>query len=439
MRNRKLSTPPSTSDGLTALSRRGFLTVAGVGGAAVGLSACGSGGGSSTGDADLELLGPTFGDSEGQAILESDIVETFQETNPDTGYNYRFVPFDRLNETLGTAMAGGITPDVIFSGVGWVEPYAENGLFQELPEGILDGLGIHERLLEACIYQDRIHALPYQISGNIFTYNREMFEAKGIEGPPETLEELRDIARELQDDGIVPIDIFSASMGQTWITFLSAYGGQIFTDDGMNIAFNDGTGEAAVQFMIDLIEDGSADFNLQASQGQPRPWQSRQVAIDYINGTSWPALSDESPDMVTEDAMGIFLAPGDGNTEPSWLIGGTLVSMSSSVSAENEEVVHAFMRHLFDPEAAIPVSRYAGTIPALVDPPEDEELTSNRFAEFMMDNLDYAVAGEGGSAVWTEFRAEAVPELEAAMTGSQGAKETIDRMEEIARAALDGL
>src|SRR5699024_3042164 len=109
--------------------------------------------------------------------------------------------------------------------------------------------------------------------------HRDMFDAAGIgeDDLPTTLEDFREMLKEVQPDGGVAIDLFSQNLRQVWAHLIGAYGGSMFDQNG-EIAFTDGTGEAALQFMLDLVADGTASFEVQAAEGQARPWQQRQAA-----------------------------------------------------------------------------------------------------------------------------------------------------------------
>lgn len=416
------------------LSRRGLLAATGTAGMAAALSACGHSG-LGTQDSDvLSVLTPLFEDAEGKEALEGVIGARFLQDRPSSGMTVDYIPWDRLNEKLSTAFAGGLVPDVIMSGVGWTPPFAEKGIFGELPADITDGLAVHDRLLDSCRFDDRLFALPYQLDGRFFAFRREMLESHGIHEPPRTLEDLREMGKELRGDDFVPIDLFSNNIRQTWIHLMAAYGGTLFNEDGTQVAFDDGTGEAAIEFMIQLIEDGSTQFGLRWAQGQPRPIQQQRVAMELLGNGVWPTLSQQSPELVTEERMGMFLLPGHGDLDPVLFQGGTLISMSGTT--EQPEICQAFLRHCLAPVPLIAASTHSGLAPGVTDLPTDEELDTNRFSGYVLENLDYAGAAEGGSPAWMEIRDQVEPEIEGAVTGGQSPAEAIAELKNLSEAAL---
>lgn len=398
------------------------------------LGACGFSGLGSRDTGALSLLTPLFEDAEGSEALEGVIGGSFQEKHPGVGLSVDYIPWDRLNEKLSTSFAGGLVPDVIMSGVGWTPPFAEKGIFGELPESIIDGLAVHERLLDSCRFDGKLFALPFQIEGRFFVYRREMFEERGITEDPTDLEEFREMAKELQGGDFVPIDLFSNNIRQTWIHLMAAFGGSLFSEDGTQVAFDDGTGEAAIEYIINLIDDGSTEFGLRWAQGQPRPIQQGRVAMELLNNSVWPTISEQSPDLVREENTGMFLLPGDGDLDPVMFQGGTLISMSGTT--DRPGIAQAFLQHALEPESLVAASRHGGRAPGVTDVPPDEVLDANRFSEYTLENLDYAGGAEGGSPAWMEIRDQVGPQVEAAVTGAQSITETIAELKRLSEAAL---
>lgn len=417
-----------------ALSRRNLFMLGGAAAAAGGLAACGgaSGGGGGGGSQELSILTPIFADSTGKQILEDEIGGSFDS---ELTLSVDYTPWDRLNEKISTGIAGGLSTDVIMSGVGWVPPFAHKGVFSEIDESVLEGLGIHEKLLDTCRFDGGLYALPYMMDGRMLIANRQLLDERGLTEQPETLEDFRELLKEAQGgDVTVPLDMFSNNIRQTWIHLMGAYGGSMFTEDGSAVAFDDGTGEAALEFMIGLIEDGSTDFDVRLAEGQPRPWQQKQVLFEINSSAFWPAVKEQSPDMLGEDVLEPWMMPGSQGNDPVMFLGGTLVSVGGG--AQDPERATEFIRHLYQPELLAMTSIDDGQVPAVADLPQDEELLSNRLLTFVNDNLDHTVASEGGSPAWMEIRGTLNGQIEACVTGQQSPADTIAQIKSDAEQAI---
>jgi multiple sugar transport system substrate-binding protein len=421
-----------------SLSRRNLLAFTGAAAVLGGAAACGtSGGGGGGGESggDLSILTPIFEDAEGKKTLEETIAGSLDE---DVSLKVDYTPWDKLNEKLSTSIAGGMSTDIFMSGVGWIPPFAHKGVFAPLDDSILEGLDIHEKLLDMCRYDGVLHALPYQMDGRMIMGNRALMEERGISEIPTSLEDLREMLKEAQGGGIeAPLDLFSNNIRQTWVHLVSCFGGSLFTEDGSAVAFDDGTGEAALQYMLDLIADGSTNFDLRTAEGQPRPWQQERVVFELTGSAIWPDLFSQTPEMITEDAMEIALLPGSAGNDPVMFLGGTLVSIGER--AREPELAERFMTNLFTPENLAAAAVHGGRVPAVNTLPEDPVLAENRFITFVSDNLDHAGGDEGGSPAWMELRGALNPEIEAAMTGSQSPADTIARLKQTADDAISRL
>ncbi len=421
------------------LSRRSLFAAGGAAAVLGGAAACGStgggGGGSGAGGdsgGELSILTPIFEDAEGKKTLEETIAGSFED---DVTLTVDYTPWDKLNEKLSTSIAGGMSTDIFMAGVGWIPPFAHKGVFKALDESILEGLDIHESLLDMCRYEGALHALPYQMDGRMIIGNRPLMEERGITEIPTSLEDLREMLKEAQGGDIeAPLDLFSNNIRQTWVHLVGCFGGTLFSEDGSTVAFDDGSGEAAIQYMIDLIADGSTSFDLRFAEGQPRPWQQERVIFELAGSGIWPDLYEQTGDMVTEEAMEIALLPGAAGNDPVLFLGGTLVSIGER--ARDPELAERFVKNLYTPENLTAAAIHGGRVPAVNTLPQDPVLAENRFISFVSDNLDYAGGTEGGSPAWMELRGALNPELEAAVTGGQSPADTIARLKQTADEAI---
>ncbi|WP_276314572.1 extracellular solute-binding protein [Streptomyces sp. AcE210] len=134
------------------LTRRLLLTALGAGTAAA-VTGCGTGsssGGSAGGPAEgeISLLTPIFEGSDGKKLLEQEILGGFREKHPDVKVNVDYTTYTQLNEKITTALAGGLLPDVLMMGVGWIPPFAAKKVLAPLPESLATRHDYEPRVLE---------------------------------------------------------------------------------------------------------------------------------------------------------------------------------------------------------------------------------------------------------------------------------------------------
>jgi multiple sugar transport system substrate-binding protein len=96
-------------------------------------------------------------------------------------------------------------------------------------------------------------------------YNKNLFEQKGLTGPPTTWDELKGYAAEFQD-GPFPMGFMApwgapagiGSVASYWMAFLQQAGGTMYDEAGQPV-FDDAPGVDALQLMIDLMPSMTGD------------------------------------------------------------------------------------------------------------------------------------------------------------------------------------
>ena len=152
-------------------------------------------------------------------------VDSFNESNEfNATVETEFIGTDQYWTKMAALSAAKTMPDVLFMSPNQrCFDYAEAGSVIPL-DSYLDADpewrdSFVEGAFSSITYEDSIYAVPlYKSSGAIF-YNKEMFEAAGIEKTPETWDEFLEVCQKLQDAGYQPIAM-AAQDPDTWCTSL---------------------------------------------------------------------------------------------------------------------------------------------------------------------------------------------------------------------------
>lgn len=315
------------------LNRRSMLAAIGAGTAAA-LTGCGTGTGTSAaGSADgpaegeITLLTPIYEGAKGKKLLEGNTLGGFRKKYPDVKVNVDYTTYAQLNEKITTGLAGGLLPDVLMMGVGWIPPFAAKGAIAELPEKLAEAHDYEKRVLEPSRHDGKLYALPVVLDTRIVVYRKDHFAEAGIRKTPANWPELRAVAKQLTKKGRVGFDPFSIDLRQCWETFLFANGGQLFSADGKKPLFTDARGVEALQFFKDLVADGSADFARKTAAGAPSNVQTGQASMMMTTSALWVQVKEQNPELIEQDKLGAFVLA---NRKPAMLQGGTLVTQSAS-------------------------------------------------------------------------------------------------------------
>jgi multiple sugar transport system substrate-binding protein len=171
-----------------------------------------------------------------------------------------------LEEATRSLSLGESTYDVLDFPPSWVNPdWIEADWLLPLDDVVPERL--REQWFQPLIASQKkggkLYFIRHQIEFRVLYYRKDLLEAAGYSEPPKTWDELVEVAKKLtvDKDGDGNIDQwgygYSASptgetILETFSSFLNMAGGKLWNDDGTP-AFNSPQGEAALQFMADLV------------------------------------------------------------------------------------------------------------------------------------------------------------------------------------------
>ncbi len=143
-----------------------------------------------------------------------------------------------------------------YLGAGWVR-YIDDFLGDPAltdPELAIDDF--FEGATSTFLDEEQTYGLPLQIESSLLFYRTDLFEAAGLNGPPETLEQLRDYAEALNGDGVAGFAMRGGGANATSqiVNFLYSYGGQWLNEDGTS-ALDSQASQATLTYYADLLRN----------------------------------------------------------------------------------------------------------------------------------------------------------------------------------------
>jgi len=196
-------------------------------------------------------------------MLEDTLIPQFEAAHPNVTVESVQIPYEEFRRKLLTAIAGGSAPDLMRSDIIWVPEYGAMGAlvaldvlmpdFQEYADAVFPGP------LETNFANGHYWGLPLDTNNLVMVYNKRMFAAAGISGPPKTIEEFLAACKKIKALGegkycYAKGDTSAWSMNP-WIW---RFGGDI-TDPGYTTAtgyLNGPQTKAAYEFLKNLIDQG---------------------------------------------------------------------------------------------------------------------------------------------------------------------------------------
>lgn len=247
--------------------------------------------------------------------LMDEIIAAFQEENPTITVNNVPQTWDRRDEVVVTALAGGDPPEVIMATRQEIVNFAASGAIVPITQYVeaaqLDLDRYYPSEIASLWWNDELYSLPMPTAGGetvLSFFNTDLFTAAGLdpETPPTTWAELDAIADQLTvmtADGA--IDVLGVDLGlsaNSFIAFLYTNNGTLYSEDLRTIAFNSAEGVQTLQWMTDFVNthNGGHQAMLDFHAGFPEgtfPFLSSKIAYQFQNVSNFFHIQSNAPDL----------------------------------------------------------------------------------------------------------------------------------------------
>jgi sn-glycerol 3-phosphate transport system substrate-binding protein len=300
----------------------------------------------------------SFSDALGDA--EQAVVDAFNASQSDVRVTRQFQgTYEETAQKLTAALVGGGVPDVsLLSDVNWFRFYLAQAL---LPMNDLmsatdyDTTDIVDSLLIEGIRQGQQYWLPFARSTPLFYYNREMFAAAGLEGPPATWSEFAEVAPSLVDEGSQR-SAFAHPNGASYIAWLFqgvawAFGGS-YSDPDFTIRMTEPETVAAGEFYRRSVAEGWATT-------------PDDIVVDFVSGLT-------ASMMASTGGLAGITANADFDFGTAFLpeeiafgccTGGAGMAILAGIPAERQEAAFQFIQYCTSTDVTTQWSQSTGYMP----------------------------------------------------------------------------
>ena len=304
------------------------------------------------------------GEEAGREVL-ADLISAFEKSNKGIKIEEQGIDFSQYDTMLKTKLAGGDAPDLIMGRpkmyadlirAGHIEPLTDAEFLKN----------VEPETLESMKVDGDIYAVPTNQGGMGIFYNKKVFEDNDIE-IPKSHEELMDVAKKLEDEGITP---FAHGFQESWMAQCDLqsdlYGYTLQQNPTMFKDIMAGKKKFAdypdfkkcVQRTVDRLSfEGGDDFGTDASKA--RNMLINGEAAMLISG-NWEI--SEFAEAGVDDQIGFFATP---NTDDDQPVLGLAPDGCYMITAQSENVEEAkkFIEFLTTPEGAAIVNDKGYDIP----------------------------------------------------------------------------
>ena len=360
------------------LSRRDFLKLSSVGLAgATMFGTPGCGGGASSG----KLVFSFFPDGSGtiQKLIDKfneqnkgKVQVSHQEINLETRQY-----FDRLKTEF---QAGGGEIDVIGGDVPWTAEFAENGWIVDVssrfPEGERGKFGNGQ--IQSLTYEGKIWGKPWFADAGLLYYRKNLLEHSGFSEPPQTWEELKEMAEKVvQDSGTRYGFVFQGANNETGVCngleYIWTHGGEVL--DGDRVIIDSPESVAGLTTEQSMISEGVAPQAVATYT-----FSGSDTAFlkgDSVFCRNWPYMYGlaGNPDVskIEPEQVGVSPLPvGEREGQTASCLGGW--NMLINAASEMQDEAWAFVQFMTSEESQKAYTLSASTLPTLNALYDDREI-----------------------------------------------------------------
>jgi multiple sugar transport system substrate-binding protein len=331
--------------------------------AAIGLSGC-SAPAAESGPVELTMwTGFTGGD---RGAYEG-LIEEFNATHDDIQVTMEVQPWDTIAQKLPSAWATGQGPDIATPNF---DPNIVSKYLETESLLALDSVGDTSLLAPAAIDAFTVDGSLYAVPANIATlqlyYNKALFEAAGIDGPPTTVDEFRETAKTLTGDGVFGLSLADHETIQMWPILQWLDGADIVDAEGCSVLDSPENIESLTTW-AGLVQDGVAPVGLTGAESDAL-FSAGQAAMQ-LNGP-WAAAG------YTDAGIDLGVAAVPVGVDGPVTLGST-VPLAISAQTEHPEEAQAFLEWWTGQDAQRQFALASGFPPVRTDLAEDPELAAN--------------------------------------------------------------
>lgn len=289
--------------------------------------------------------------------LMNEIVAGFEQDYPEITVNSIVQPWDRRDEQVLTALAGGDAPEVLMATRQEIVQFADAGtiapITQYVEQAGVDLDAYYESEIGSMWWNDELYSLPMPTAGgetNLSFYNKDLFERAGLdpESAPQTWDALSEAASALNvmaDNGsieVMGVDI--GVSGTSFLAWLYCNNGTLYSDDLKSVAFNSEQGIETLQWMMDFVAEhygdvqNHADFfaNTTGESGEDPLLQGR-LGLTYRNVSEFFHIQSLAPDL--NYGAGLRAYNGDNPDAESRGIAGLTFGWGYVIPSDKDEAV----------------------------------------------------------------------------------------------------
>ena len=232
--------------------------------------------------------------------LTTQMLEKFQEENPDIEVVMDYSDWDGYWTKLPAQVAGGQTPDVFQMDYAKLAQYVENGVMAPLDDYVADGSldlsNVAQSVIDSGSIDGKLYAVSTGTNAPVMLYRKDILDDLGIEMPMNpTMSEYTDISKKVYEATGLR-DTFVTSSADNLRFRLRNYGMNLYNDDASALGFDD------PKYIVDMwqlaLDSQNEGWGLMIGE------ETATTAFDSMVMDSWSRYQNSNELQAYRDATG---------------------------------------------------------------------------------------------------------------------------------------
>lgn len=270
------------------------------------------------------------------------------EENIKVKVNLEMPSSDQYDSVLQARLTGDDAPDLYTIHSNNLKTYQEAGYVTDLSGEALAGK-IYDNVKNTVSIDDKLMAVPIESTAWGVLYNKDIFEACGLQ-VPNTLDELKNVCQVLKDNGYTP---FLLAYQEQWVPQLMTaltIGGKVSGDlpDWLDRMYADNGSYSEISDIFDAIDvvmqNGTERAMEEGSEAGSADFASGKAAM-YVQGT-WASntIITTNPEM----NMGVYALPVNNNKNCTLINLSTSTTLAVYPDSKNLDIALKFANYVLD-------------------------------------------------------------------------------------------